>query len=172
MDILKNEILAVMDIVDVAVGIDKFTYPMYVNAKRPEGNYAAVRCASSKNPGFDSQRVVSNPDDSDCLLFITEGIRILTFDVLFSREGDEVVKFDNAFYRPDVHAVMAKHKFAALNKYPTELKNISLETNWEIRTGITVEFNVIRKDISKVDEMTNAKVSGIFVDDNKINVGI
>ncbi|MBI0275412.1 hypothetical protein I6H07_06130 [Hafnia alvei] len=138
---------------------------MYVNAPRPSGDYAAVRCRQSRNPGFDSQKYKDNPEGG--LVFVTEGIRILTFDILFVREGNELVMFDNSFYRPDVKQVMRKHGFAALSKYPTNLRNINLETNWEVRTGITCEFNVLRYSECIIDEMSGAKINGDFVADNK-----
>lgn len=150
-----------MQIVDVAVRKERFTYPMYLNAPRPPNDsYAAVRCRRSINPGFDERKIITNPEGG--LLFKTVGIRVLTFDILFVKEGQDDVEFDNSFYRPDVKLVMRKHGFAALNKYPTDLKNINLESNWEIRRGITCEFNVIRSQEQPIDQMSNADVSGIL----------
>lgn len=165
-DIQRNEIIGMMEIVDQAVRIPRFAYPMYQGAPRPPiENYAAVRCKHSLNPGYDKQEYI---ECEGGLIFRTVGIRILTFDIMFIRDGNEIVDFDNAFYRPDVKAVMRKHGFAGpLLKSPTNLNNTDLETNWEIRKGITCQFNVIRSQESKIDRMSDAKVGGLFIADNK-----
>lgn len=169
MDIRREEMQAIKDIVDICVGIPRFTYEMQINAARPEGEYAAVKCVSSLNPGFDETKIVVDKDGEE--KFITTGIRILTFQILFSREGDEFIKFDNSFYRPDVQAFMKQVRFAALGKTTLNLASLTLETNWEVRQGVQMQFNVLRKDIASVGVMDNAHVGGKFIDgDQVINI--
>jgi len=170
-DIQDTELQGMLEIVDKAVGIERFAYPMYLNAPRPPvENYAAVRCRLSVNPGLDERKYTQNDDGT--LTFKTMGIRILTFDILFVREGNEVVDFDNSFYRPDVKALMKRHGFAGpLLKMPTSLSNINLETNWEIRRGITCQFNVRRIQESIIGSISEVKVNGeLFVDDENIKI--
>lgn len=165
MDIQEFEIQAMKEIVDVCVGIPRFTYEMQLNAPRPNGDYAAVKCISSSNPGYDETRIVSI-DGVD--KYRTRGIRILTFYILFNREGQEYIDFDNSFYRPDVNAILRKHGFAALGKEPLNLATVQLETNWEVRKGVKMQFNVLREQISDIGIMSDAVVDGKFIDGNQV----
>ncbi|AEJ81448.1 tail completion [Erwinia phage vB_EamM-Y2] len=165
MDINDKEIQAMKEIVDVAVGIPLFTYEMQQNAPRPQGEYAAVKCYSSSNPGYDETRIV---DINGADMFRTRGIRILTFYILFSRDGQEYIDFDNSFYRPDVQAKMREHGFAALGKEALNLATVQLETNWEPRNGVKMQFNVLREQISPIGSMANAVVGGKFIDGDQV----
>ena len=92
----------------------------------------------------------------------------LTFYILFSREGDEFIKFDNSFYRQDVQAKLKQTGFAALGKTTLDLSSVTLETNWEIRQGVKMQFNILREDISPIDVMTGASVGGKFIDGDQV----
>lgn len=162
--IYDDDIQAMKDIVDVCVGIPRFSYEMQLNAPRPADNYAAIKCASSVNPGFDETHIeVRNGEE----VFVTRGIRILTFYILFSRRGSEYVKFDNSFFRPDVLAMLKSKGFAALDKTQLNLASTTLETNWEFREGIQMKFNVLREDVMPIGTMSDASVGGIFYDGNE-----
>ena len=165
MDIRQEEIQAMKEIVDTCVGIPLFTYEMQVNAPRPTGEYAAIKCISSLNPGYDESKIV---EVNGVEKFRTRGIRVLTFMILFSREGDEFISFDNSFYRPDVHAAMRARGFAAMGKTTLDLSSITLETNWEFRQGIKMQFNIIRESYSDIGIMDNASVGGKFIDGNQV----
>lgn len=165
MDIRKSELRAMKEIIDVCVGIPKFTYEMQLNAGRPPGEYAAIKCLSSFNPGFDENRIVTIGGEE---MFRSRGIRILTFAIMFSREGDEFIKFDNSFYRPDVQAKCRKEKFAALGKEALNLASLTLETNWEPRQAVKMQFNILREDLSPIGTMSDAYVDGTFYDGNSV----
>jgi hypothetical protein len=165
MDIRQEEIQAMKEIVDVCVGIPLFTYEMQINAPRPTGEYAAIKCISSLNPGYDESKVI---EVGGVEKFRTRGIRVLTFMILFSREGDEFIRFDNSFYRPDVHTIMRSKGFAALGKTTLDLSSITLETNWEFRQGIKMQFNIIRESVSDIGIMDNASVGGKFIDGDQV----
>lgn len=166
MDVQVAEMQAMKEIVDTCVGIPLFTYQMQVNAKRPEGPYAAVKCISSVNPGFDEVRTIEQDGQ---MKFRTRGVRILTFYILFNREGQEYIDFDNSFYRPDVKAKLKQVGFAAMGKEALDLATVQLETNWEVRKGVKMQFNVLREQISDIDIMTGANVSGVIVDKQQTN---
>ena len=162
MDVYDSEIQAIKRIIDVCVGIPRFTYQMQQEgAPRPVGEYAAVKCVSSTNPGFDESKIV---DVGGVEMYRSRGIRILTFQILFSREGSEFIKFDNSFYRPDVQAVLKQEKFAAMDKKPLNLASLALETNWEFRQAVQMQFNVLREELSPIGVMSGAVVGGVFID--------
>lgn len=166
MDVYDSEIQAIKRIIDVCVGIPRFTYQMQQkDAPRPVGEYAAVKCVSSVNPGCDESKVV---DVGGVEMYRSRGIRILTFQILFSREGSEFIKFDNSFYRPDVQAVLKKEKFAAMDKKPLNLASLTLETNWEFRQAVQMQFNVLREELSPIGVMSGAVVGGVFIDGDQV----
>lgn len=166
MDVRPTEIQAMKDIVDLAVGIPLFTYEMQmVDAPRPSGEYAAIKCTSSFNPGFDESRMI-NVNGQD--IYRTRGVRILTFQILFSRVGDEYIKYDNSYYRPDMLDFMRQRGFAALGKQALNLASLTLETNWEFRQGLVAQFNVLREDLTPIGTMDNASVGGKFIDGDQV----
>lgn len=168
MDVREKEIQAMKEIVDVCVGIPLFTFEMQKNAPRPQGEYAAIKCISSVNPSFDETKIV---EQNGVDMFRTRGVRILTFQVLFSREGDEYIKFDNSFYRPDVLQKLREVGFATMGKQPLDLATVALETNWEVRQAVKIQFNVMRQDFSPVGVMSGANVAGKFIDgDNVVEI--
>lgn len=165
MDISQKEIQSMKEIVDTCVRVPLFTYEMQQNAPRPEGEYAAVKCVSSFNPGFDEVRTVEI-NGEECIRY--RGVRILTFVIVFSREGPEYIDYDNSFFRPDVLAKCKQEGFAALGKEALSLASIALETNWEVRHGIKMQFNVLREQISQTGIMSDAIVGGKFYDGNTV----
>lgn len=165
-DVRESEIQAMKNIVDKCVGIPRFTYEMQTpDAPRPKGEYAAIKCLSSMNPGYDEVRM---EEEGGRLFQKTVGLRVLSFAIVFSRVGDEYIKFDNSFYRPDVLALLRQVGFAALAKSPLDLASVVLETNWEFRQAIKMQFNVLREERFEIDEMSGAHVAGSFIDGNQV----
>lgn len=168
MDVKDVEIQAMKDIVDLAVGIPLYTYEMQMtDAPRPSGAYGAVKCVSSYNPGCDESKIVEVNGQQ---MFQTLGVRILTFQIVFSREGEEYIAYDNSYFRPDVIAFMRQRGFAALGKQALNLASIVLETNWEYRQGLVAQFNVIRKTLSPIGTMDDASVGGKFIEGDIVTV--
>lgn len=167
MDVQHKEIQAMKEIVDQCVGIPLFTYEMQLNADRPHGEYAAIRCLSSLNPGFDECKYITDEEGNE--IFRTRGVRILTFQIIFSRDGQEYIDFDNSFYRHDVQAKLAEHKFAAMAKEQLNLATTQFETNWEVRKAVRMQFNVLREQLSKTGGlMEDAYVDGKFIDGDQV----
>lgn len=168
MDVQDVEIQTMKELVDLAVGIPLFTYEMQMtDAPRPSGPYGAVKCVSSVNPGCDESKIV---EINGVEYFQTRGVRILTFNILFSREGEESVKFDNSYFRPDVVAFMKQRKLAALGKQAINLASTVLETNWEYRQGISAQFNVLRMELTPIGAMDGASVGGKFIEGDLVTI--
>lgn len=167
MDVRASEIQTMKEFVDLAVGIPLFTYEMQKNAPRPSGEYAAIKCTSSVNPGCDESKII---DVNGVEMFQTKGVRILTFQIVFSREGDEYIKYDNSYFRPDVIAFMKQRGLCALAKQALNLASLTLETNWEFRQGIVAQFNVLRIDQTPIGIMDDASVGGKFIEGDIVTV--
>ena len=63
---------------------------------------------------------------------------------------------------------MKQRKFAALGKTPLDLASITLETNWEFRQGVKMQFNILRESLSPIGVMSDAYVGGKFIDGDKV----
>ena len=162
----KNiQILAMQNIVNIAVGIPKYSFAMYQNAPRPSPEkFAAIRLIASRNPGYDDITTYTNNEGK--LVQKTEGIRELIFDILFNRDDEDIIKFDNSFYRPDVQQACFDNGLELLRKKPTNLRNRGLETTWEIRTGISCIMSAIVIDEFIIeDTLEEINISSAFTDD-------
>ena len=165
-------ILAMQKIIDVAVGKPRYSYPMYQNAPRPTSEpFAAIRVITSRSPCYDE---VTYYEKNNKLIQKTEGNREIMIDILFNRDSgfSDVIKFDNSFYRPDVEAVCDKVGLHLLRKKPTNLRNRSLETNWEIRTGITCIMSAIQVDEIELGWVDEIYINSGFIRDDKQTINI
>lgn len=158
---MKNPlIVALQKIVDTAVGVEKYSYPMYQNAPRPPNEkFAAIRMLASRNPGYDN---ISYYEKDGKYIQRIEGIREIMFDVLFNRDNSDILKFDSAFFRQDVQDKCEEMGLELLRKKPTNLRTRSLETNWEIRTGITCIFSNIVVYEHEANDINEFNIEGKY----------
>lgn len=154
------DVQKVQKIIDQCVLKPHYAYPMFKNAPRPPVDaYAAVRLMGTYSPGYDE---VENKYDeaADEFVFTTKGIRILSFDVLFSRDDVDVDFLNNSFFRPDVLDLMRKLKMVLISKGPILVKTLTLESQWEVRTAIRLDFNVIRNQVTRIPRIIGATING------------
>lgn len=158
-------IVAMQKIVDVAVGKPRYSYPMYQNAPRPTDEpFAAIRVITSRSPCYDE---ITEYEKNGKLIQRTEGNREIMIDILFNRDSgfSDIIKFDNSFFRPDVVAACDEVGLHLLRKKPTNLRNRSLETNWEIRTGITCIMSALQVDEIEINWVDETNIGGEVTDD-------
>lgn len=156
------DVQKVQKIIDQCVLKPRYSYPMFKNAPRPPVDaYAAVRPMGTYSPGFDEYENLYD-QDTDEFVFRTRGIRILSFDVLFSRDDVDADFFNNSFYRPDVLDIMKAQGMVLLNKGPLQVKTLALESQWEVRTGVRLDFNVIRIQETRIPRIAQAIIDGEY----------
>lgn len=156
------DVQKVQKIIDQCVLKPRYSYPMFKNAPRPPvAAYAAVRLMGTYSPGYDE---VENKYDvaTDEFIFTTKGFRILSFDVLFSRDDVDVDFLNNSFYRPDVLEIMRKLGMVLISKGPINVKTLTLESQWEVRTAIRLDFNVIRMQTTRIPRIVQAVITGEY----------
>lgn len=152
----------VQKIVDQCVLKPLYTYPMFKNAPRPPVEaYAAVRPVGTFSPGYDEHENEYLPD-TDEFVFRTKGFRILAFEVLFSRDDVDADFFNNSLYRPDVLDLQKKLGMVLITKGPLNVKTLSLESQWEVRTGVRLTFNVIRIQETRYPRIAQAIIDGEY----------
>lgn len=154
------DVQKVQKVIDQCLLKPRYSYPMFKNAPRPPVDaYAAVRLMGTYSPGYDE--VINKYDAvTDDFVFTTKGFRILSFDVLFSRDDVDVDFLNNSFYRPDVLDIMRKLGMVLLSKGPINVKTLTLESQWEVRTAIRLDFNVIRTQTTRIPRIVKAVIAG------------
>lgn len=139
----RDDLIVMMGMVDRAVMKPKFTYPMHENAPRPPvDSYASIRVRKIRSPSTDVtyDRYINNN-----LYQIVEGIRVITFDILFSRDDEESAWFEGCFNRRDIIDYMKSKGYGVLTHGILDEQDIVRETTWEVRTGFTVDVSVVRR---------------------------
>lgn len=159
------DVMSVQKLVDTALDKPRYTYPMFKNAQRPANDYAGVRLLTTLNPGTDKAEVVANKDGTHS--YKTTGIRVLVFEVMFSRGDEEADRFNNAFQRPDVLELMRKSGYALMSRRSLDVKTLALETEWEVRAAIEVVVNTIRTQTSTIEVIDGLEISGDVIDADK-----
>lgn len=160
-----KDLRVVQKMVDIAVGIERFTYQMNRNAPRPNGEYAAIRLHKTHKPGYDKIEYIDGPFG---LVHRTTGIRILEIDILFSRDDEEADTFNNSFHRPDIREYMEKNGYALMHSFDLNLRDRKFETDWEPRTGTTILVSTIRTQDTDVTPIDVIEVKGVFNEGNTV----
>lgn len=155
----NDDTLKAMRLVDLALDRPKYTYEMRVNAPKPPGDFAAVLLVDERNPGRDKNEVIKTPDG---FINRTTGVRILTFQVLFTEGIPMSSKFIAGFMRPDVQDYMVSNDLAVLKHKKLENKTLTLETNWEIRESVYIECLVRRTFESGISIIETVEATGQY----------
>lgn len=155
-----EDLRIMQQVIDMAVGIPKYTYQMNKNAPRPNGDYAAVLLKKVKPEGKDTLTYFDDPLQG--LVQRSVGLRTLEFYVLFSRDNVEVEKFNNAFYRPDIRQFLDVRGYALMERYPLETRDKKFETDWEVRTGLTVLVSTVRITDTVITPIEVVEIDGIY----------
>lgn len=166
---MDSDVQKVQKIIDQCVLKPRYSYPMFKNAPRPPVDaYAAVRLMGTYSPGYDEYSNNYDPV-ADEFVFTTRGFRILSFDVLFSRDDVDVDFLNNSFYRPDVLDLMKKLGMVLISKGPIKVKTLTHESQWEVRTAIRLDFNVVREQVTRLPRIVTAVINGHVTNGGAMN---
>lgn len=138
---METDTILVQKLIDLAVGQEKYTYPMQKNAPRPKNDYAAVKFISMQRPGTDETKQIIDGLDT---IERTIGIRILKYYILFSHDDELAESLQDSLYTDEVQAFMRTNKLAIMKLERLDNETLALETEWEVRTGYQLIFNRIR----------------------------
>lgn len=155
----SDDTLKAMKLVDLALKRPKFTYEMRKNQPKPQGAFAAVLLRDEINPGRDKNEVIETPEG---FINRTTGVRILTFQVLFTEGIPDSSKFISSFMRPDVQDFMVLEDLAVLRHKKLENKTLTLETNWEIRESVLIDCLVRRVVDSEIGIIEVVEADGEY----------
>lgn len=163
---MKSDVIAVQKIVDSAVGIPKFAYPANNNAKRPTGEYATVKQILDRAIGFDETTHYKDAQTGKLMQKVV-GIRVVEYAVLFSRDDEEVIRFDQGLYTPSAQEAWKAFGHVVMWKERIDNKTTLLETNWETRAGLLLRCNVKRVLITEIGQIAHVIAEGSFTEGGK-----
>ena len=161
-----SDVLAIQKIVDEAVGVERFAYPAQKNATRPKGDYAVVTKGDEVAPGFDKTDYYINSTGEVIMRVV--GLRVVDFEIMFSRDDEELLRFDQGLYSPRLLSVFSKYNFVVMKKQRITNETKTLETNWEVRAGVKLVCNVLRKYEESLGVIETAPINGYIHIDGKI----
>ena len=165
---IDPDVLKMQQLVDLALGLPRYTYPTQLNAPKPVPPFASVKKRKEENPGFDKAitEVVG-----DKHVTTTTGVRIVEFEILFTEGLEEQSKFISSFFRQDIQDFMVREDLAILNHSSVTNDTLKLETNWEIRDG-TIISCMLRREYQYEEQIIEiTEVSGMM-DDVDITVNV
>ena len=55
---------------------------------------------------------------------------------------------------------MKKSGMVLIDKGPLQVRTLSLESQWEVRTGVRLNFNVIRTQETRIPRIVEAEING------------
>lgn len=168
---MSNNVMALQKIVDKAVNIPNFTYPANVNAPRPSGQYATVKILEDRPMGTPEKKYLNDPATGD-LIFQTRWLRVVVFDVLFSRDDVEAIDFANSQYHPEVMDLMALYGLQLMHLQAVENRTVDLETNWEVRAGSRVFCNYISYKETKLSTIREVIIEDSIFDIDGVAIPI
>lgn len=155
------DVKKMQNFVDIALGKPRYTYPMQVNADKPDPPFASVRKLAEKNPGHDKVEVVKIDDKYYNKI---SGIRMVLFEVLFTEGDEEQSKFISCFRRQDILNLMKKLDLSVLAHESVTNNSLTLETNWEIRDGVRVKCLVRREYLHETGIIEEVDTTGVYED--------
>lgn len=154
-----NDVKAIQKIVDKAVGVERFSYPAQKNADRPKGDYAVVTKGEERALGFDEIKYFYKEDTKEVIMQVV-GLRVVDFEIMFSRDDTELIRFDQGLYSPTLAPVFKEFGFVVMNKQRITNETKTLETNWEVRAGVRLVCNVLRKYEESLGLIEHAPTEG------------
>ncbi|MGL5015970.1 MAG: phage neck terminator protein [Bacteroidales bacterium] len=162
---LKGDNLKAMKLVDMALGVPRYTYEMQRNQPKPTGQFAAVKFLGEHNPSRDKVETIEQADGT--FIIRTTGVRILTLQILFTEGLSACSQFISSFMRPDIQDFMLLNDFAILRHKQMSNDALTLESNWEVRESVLVECMVRRTFDSKVGVIDTVEIDGLYNEADK-----
>lgn len=152
---INDDVLFMQKLVDTAMNVPKYSYPMNRNAPKPkEKEFAAVLLVEENAIGQPTDRIVLRDDIYYQQMFTPT---YLKFKVLFTNGAQAPSKFISSFRRQNMMDMFKQNRMSILDFKKAVNDDVSLETNWEIRDYVMVEcfmnkmFEEVIQVITKIE---------------------
>lgn len=156
---MLKDLRVVQKMVDLAVGIERYTYQMNRNMARPKGNYAVVKLAQTKTIGYPKKVCETTPLG---IIYKTWQNVYLEFDILFSRDdGEDFDLFNNCFSRPAIREMLCKEGYSLMTQTPEYNADRKFETDWEERNRTSFRLGTVRYHEDVLNEIDAVEINGV-----------
>lgn len=161
---MRQDVQVVQAMVDMMVGIPRFSYPARQNnAPKPKGNFAHIRLIEEYPVGLPTNYIMAQDDGtttyrsfSPARLRFRIGIR--------DTDGVPSSKVMHGWTSEPMRQLMAKTGYGFIRCDPLSNEDKKLEKEWEPRVGFSLELYATRQYDQVVDNITGMEISGKFYD--------
>lgn len=159
------DVLVVQKMVDIMVGIPKFSYAARQRgAKKPADEFAHIRVIEEYQEGIPTQKIFSQTDDTTT--YRSYGLVKLRFRIgVVDTTGIPSSKIMNGWTSEAMKAEMIKTGYGFIKCEPLSSEDAKLEKEWEYRKGFSVDMYTTRVYEETVDNITSMVITGEFVDE-------
>lgn len=155
-----KDLRVVQKMVDMAVGVEKYTYQMNRNAPAPNQDFAAIKLAETITVGYPKKVCETTPLG---IIYKSWQTVYLEFDVMFSRDdGEDYDKFNNCFSRPAIREMLHKEGYALMTQTPQYNADRKFETDWQARNRASFRLSTIRYHEDVLTEIDAVEINGEY----------
>ena len=160
------DVKVLQKMVDLMVGIPKFSYPARQrNAKKPEGEFAHIRVIEEYQIGVPNQTIFAQ--DSISTTYRTYSlVKIRVRIGVVDTSGIPSSKIMGGWTSEAMKALMIETGYGFIKVEPLSSEDAKLEKEWEYRKGFSVDLYVTRVFEEVVDNITSVNISGKFITNN------
>ena len=154
---INDDVLFMQKLVDEAMGVPKYTYPMNRNAPKPKDKeFAAVLLVEEIAIGQPTAKTVEREGILYQQMYTPTNLK---FKVLFTNGEQAPSKFVSSFRRQKMLDLFKKNRMSILDFKKAVNDDVSLETNWEIRDYVMVDCFIYKMFEDAIDEIKEAVVN-------------
>ena len=160
---MRQDIQVVQNMVDVMVGIPKFSYPARQNdAPKPAEEFAHIRLLEEYPVSIPSQQILSQTVEET--VYRTISAARLRFRVgVVDSDGTASTKILHGWTSEEMKTLMIDSGYGFIKCTPLSNEDTLLEKEWEFRQGFSLELYTTRVFDETVDNITSMKVTGEYV---------
>lgn len=172
----RADVMVLQSMVDLMVGIPKFSYPARQReAKKPEGEFAHIRILEEYQEGIPAQHFHSK--DELTSTYRNYGlVRLRARIGIVDTTGIPSSKVMNGWTSEAMKSLMIKTGYGFVRCIPLSTEDAKLEKEWEYRKGFSVELYVTRVYEEVVCNITAVNISGKFlfdgINESELNINI
>ena len=146
---INDDVLFMQKLVDLAVGVPKYTYQMNRNNPKPKDTeFAAVLLVEEKAIGQPTDKIVERDGKYYQQMYTPTTLK---FKILFTNGEQAPSKLISSFRRQKMLELFKANRMSILDFNKAINDDASLETNWEIRDYVMVDCFIYKMFEEELD---------------------
>jgi hypothetical protein len=160
---MREDVKIVQAMIDLMVGIPKFSYPARQNgAPKPEGEFAHIRLLEEYPVMIPSQAIHIQTDIETT--YRSTSVAKLRFRIgVVDTDGIPSSKIMHGWTSEGMKSLMIESGYGFIKCHPLSTEDSLLEKEWELRQGFSLELYVTRTFEEVVNNITSVVVTGEFI---------